>query len=132
MTKVTVLSLKDAIAAGYIWAIEDGDEQGFKITTLSLEELEVYKKRQPDTIFWLCDKEDKHFSISEETLHELIQDYITNQDEFADEDGALNDYEDEVFEEQKSLYTQLCAAINESLKKEPFIMPSNFQVDFTL
>lgn len=128
----TILSLSQALAAGYTWAVEDGEDHGFKITNLSPEEVADYRTRQPETLIWLCDIEEKSLIISPEEINEQMGDLIANQDSFNDEDGELLEIADKVFEENRSFYEQLAAALNEALKEKGFICPSNTAIDFTL
>lgn len=127
-----IFSLQDAIKQGFKWAVEDGEEQGFDITHLTPDELAEYKKRQPDTWFWLCDKEEKYFYISPEDINESLGELATNQDQFNDEDGELLAIANDVFKENRELYEALSNKLNESLRMQGFLVPSDKGIDFNL
>jgi hypothetical protein len=133
MTKnVKVLSLAQALAAGYTMAVEDGDENMFGITGLTEKELSDYRELQPETCYWLIDNEPKHFEMNGDSLRELVGEVADNQDEFNDEDMELKQLVDDLYEEQPALFDALAAALNEKWKQQHFYMPSNAQIDFTL
>jgi hypothetical protein len=127
-----VLSLQQALTAGYTLAIEDGNEHCFSIEGLKESELEEFRQLQPNTCYWLLDQQPKHFTTNPDELRELLGEVADNQGEFNDEDGELKQLVDDLYREQPALFEALSLALNEKWSKHGFCMQSDFQIDFTL
>jgi hypothetical protein len=75
------LTVSQALEQGYTYAtLEDGEGRLVRLAEC-----------EPGQSYELVSKEGVPFAISNDTIQELVDDYLCNQDIVADEDGELND-----------------------------------------
>ena len=81
MSKKQTITIEEAKKQGYEYAMSKHGE-GQLIPLDECDKSESYI---------LVSKEGRPFTISEDLVKDLIDDYLCNQDEVADEDGRLNE-----------------------------------------
>lgn len=97
MSKQTI-TVKEAIKQGYKYAIlEFGEGQ-----LVPLDKCEKSKH------YLLASKEGKPFTISDDVVKDLVDDYLCNQEKVADEDGYLNDLAEKID------YSEITKKLNEA------------------
>ena len=106
------MKAQEAIDLGYEFAIEEGSE--------SLTHLSDVVKNPDDYDFthfkyWICDKEPRYYSVSAESLMDLIQLEIDDQEDFHSEDLSKD-----ATEGIDDLLEQLSKHINDNCSGRPF------------
>lgn len=96
-----ILTIEQAKAQGYIYAVDENSDGQL----VKLDNCVVGKK------YYLATKEGSPFRIAKDLIMELVDDWLTNQDEVADEDGKLNDLAADVD------YSDITNKINEAFSK---------------
>lgn len=96
-------------------------EQGYEYCTPYYEEMKLIPISECDfkRRYVLVEKETKPFQISDSLLADLLNDYLTDQDDVADEDGHLNDIAAEVD------LTAATEALNRAFSKTKYYYPSD-------
>jgi hypothetical protein len=91
-------------------SIEEAKKQGYKYATPEIGEGQLIPldKCEKSKRYFLVSKEGKPFTIGNDTVKELIDDYLCNQDEVADEDAYLNDLAEKVD------YSEITKKLNEA------------------
>lgn len=91
-------------------SIEEAKKQGYKYATLEFGEGELIPldECEKSKRYLLVSKEGKPFTIGDDTIKDLVEDYLWNQDEVADEDGLLNDLAEKVD------YSEITKRLNEA------------------
>lgn len=116
------LTIKEALEQGYKYCnIEECDEG----TLTKLEDLasgaEFWDEKE--TTYYLCGKEPSHHSIRKETIEELIQEHIDDQEDYYMEDGF-----DTALEGCDDLIKQLTDRINKNIGKHNFYFNTDIQL----
>ena len=73
--------------------IEEAKKQGYKYAMIEYGEGQLIPldKCEKSKSYILASKEETPFTISDDVVKDLVDDYLCNQDEVADEDGWLNE-----------------------------------------
>lgn len=98
------LTVEQAKGQGYKYAVGDLHDYG-------LVKLDDCKKGYQ---YRLCTKEATPFTIDDDVIKELVDDYLCNQDQVADEDGLLNDLAAKVD------YSSITKKINKAFSKTKY------------
>lgn len=118
MEKIT---MQQAIEKGYTHFIEDGGERLIKFESIKPEDIEHFKESK----FYIVDMQNPYyFTIHEDTIRDLISDYITGQDEVADNNDNLfnivNDYD----------YSKLAHELNLKFSNHKYYKPLDIEIIF--
>lgn len=81
--EIKQLTIAQAIEQGYTHYTLDGSGVSERISNLDKDDLKY------GGIYLLLEKEGRTFSIDADTIQDILNDYITNQDEFYSEDDTL-------------------------------------------
>src|SRR6187399_1644364 len=111
------LTIQQAIDNGYKHCIYDSGEEGLvKIgSNIDFNRPEDYE---------IVEKTGVQFSVSAETIKDLVIDYIANQDEVNDEDGELCD----LISESEIDFTDISDKINNVLSVKKYYPPAGIKL----
>jgi len=104
------------LSEGYKFCIKENWEDELIPLKRVVEQPDLYE----DSKLILCEKEPTKYKIGDDTISDLIVDYLDNNDEFYQEDGfydAVIGCDD--------LLKQLTDKINENLSKASYFFPSS-------
>lgn len=96
--------------------IEEAINQGYKYATTEHGEGELipFAECDKDTNYLLVSKEGKPFKISDDLIKDLLNDYLCEQDEVADENGILMELAEKVD------FSEITKKINEAFSKREY------------
>lgn len=115
------LTPQQALEQGYTHYTIDQTEHYGRITDL----LEPWFKDEiKEGKFLVLEKEKHAFSISAETIHGLLQDYVTGQEEYYNEDDSLVD------ELAEADFDKIAELVNVGFE-ERFMFPTEIELDLT-
>ena len=115
------LTIKEALEQGYThYTIDQTDIFGTIKSLIDYGRLEHY----PDNKLMLLDKNKIAFSFSADTIQDILQDYILNQDDFYCENDSLCD------ELAKADFDKIAELVNVGFEKR-FMFPVNIELDLT-
>ena len=104
--------------------VEEAIKQGYKYATLEYGEGQLIHldKCEKSKRYLLVSKEGKPFTIGDNTIKELIDDYLCNQDEVEDEDAYLNDLAEKVD------YSEITKKLNEAFSVTNFFFATDLKL----
>ena len=115
------LTPQQAIEQGYThYTIDQTDIFGTIDSLIDFGRPDYYPKNK----VVLLDKNKTAFSISAETISGLLDDYISNQEEYFTEDDSLND------ELAKADFEKIAELVNVGFKKQ-FMFPTEIELDLS-
>jgi len=123
MTQVTekteVITIEEAIAKGYTHFVEEEGEKAMKFSSIAPSDRQYYKGKK---CFVVDEKSPIFYSISADTIKELISEHVSEQDE-------MSDIQDDLYNiAAEHDYSKLAEELNEKFKKHKFWEPTDIQV----
>lgn len=106
-----VLTQEEAISQGYIHCTKDNEEVGALIKISEIEE---------GVLYHIVQNEPVPYSIPDDLIYELLEEYLINQEDVADEDCELVDIAASVD------YTDITHKLNEVFKKKSYYYHTPF------
>ena len=106
------LTTEQAKLKGYKYATPENGEG----------ELIALSDCEKDINYFLVSQEGEQFTISEEVIKDLVDDYLCNQDEVSDEDGVLNDLAEKVD------YSDITMKLNEAFSVRKYFHATNIRL----
>ncbi len=107
------LSVKEAIEQGYTYAMSINSEGEL----IPLEGIDLSKG-----VYVLTSKNATPFTISDDLILELVDDYLCNQDEVGDEEGHLNELASTVD------YSDITKKINEAFSNTKYYYSTDIRL----
>jgi hypothetical protein len=122
------MTSEEAIAQGYEYFCEDGDEVLRHLSDgLQEEDISEYNNKE----YLLIDKKPSYYGISPEEIIEIIVDHaMNNTGDFMDDDGELADIVGEIGKQKPELFAAVSDALAEGFLKKKFFFPTNIRVIF--
>lgn len=106
MEKIT---LEQALEKGYTHFVEEEGEHIIKLSSITPNERQYYKEGK----YFIVDmNSEMYYTISADTIMELIQDYVDRQEEVSDEDGWLSQQVSDVD------FSEIAKQLNEKFSKK--------------
>jgi hypothetical protein len=104
--------------------IEQAKEQGYKYAVRELHDDGIVKLDDCKKGFGyiLCAKEPTPFTIGDDVVKELVDDYLCNQDEVMDEDGLLNEIASKVD------YSAITKKLNKAFSKTKYYYATDIRL----
>ena len=104
--------------------IEEAKNQGYKYAMIEYGEGQLIPLDKCDKLksYILVSKEGFPFTISDDVVKDLIDDYLCNQDEVSDEDGHLNALAEKVD------YSEITKKLNEAFSVTNYFFPTDLKL----
>ena len=120
-TTTETLTMEQAIENGYTHFIEEEGESIVKFSSIKEEDRQYFREKK----YFIVDmKTPLNYTISADTIKELISEYVGKQDEMADEDEKLFAIADE------QDYSKLAEELNAKFSAVKYYKPSEIEVTF--
>ena len=119
------LTVKEALEQGYTHATYNTDDFTYCRKIDRIKEGDFDLAQEMFGSYILATKEASHYSFNDNTIKEVLNNHIYNQDEFNDEDGELAAI---ALEGCEDLLKQLTDKINENLTKKNFYFQTNIKL----
>lgn len=121
MTKIETLTMEEAITKGYTHFIEEEGEKLIKFSSIKEEDKQYYKNKK----YFIVDMETPlYYTIDADTIKDLISDYVSEQDEFSDENDNLGTIA------YSHDYSKLAEELNTKFEKHKYYRASDIEVIF--
>jgi len=120
-TTTETLTMEQAIENGYTHFIEEEGESIVKFSSIKEEDRQYFREKK----YFIVDmKTPLNYTISADTIKELISEYVGKLDEMADEDEKLFAIADE------QDYSKLAEELNAKFSAVKYYKPSEIEVTF--
>lgn len=120
-TKIKTLTMEEAIAKGYTHFVEKEGERVIKFSSIKEDDRQYYKEGK----YFIVDMETPlHYTIDAGTIKDLISDYVSGQEEMADENDVLGEIA------SSHDYSKLAEELNAKFEKHKYYEPLEIEVTF--
>lgn len=117
--KMETITMEEAIAKGYTHFVEEEGEMAMKFSSVNEADRQYYKGKK----CFVVDRENPlHYTISADTIKDMIADHVSEQDEVSDMQDDLYNIASE------HDYSKLADELNEKFSKHKYWEPLDIQV----